>query len=558
MSFLPIVNRELRVASRRRATYWLRCFLALAVGGIWFLLLLIGEHSMAAAQRGKVLFMTVGVMTFAFCFFAGVFLTADCVSEEKREGTLGLLFLTELTGYDVVLGKLIATSLHAFYGVISVLPLLALSLLLGGVSVGEFWRTTLVLILTLLLSLSLGMLVSVVSRETRQAMAVTFLVLLVLAGLLPLLSSLQSFLLRRATWEVLSWPSPVYLYAHAFDTWFSTGIGQRQFWGSLLTVSLLSAGALLAASLRLPHAWRDKAEPLGKRRFNPRWAWRARSTNDQPALRSLLEKNPFEWLTLRDNHPRRFAWGVLCVLLPIWLGFVAGCFSQSMVLKNMSFATSWLMAYGIHQVLKYLIGIEASRRLNDDLRSGALELLLVTPLSTKQIVTGQRRALRALYLKPMLLVWFTNLVLLWLILGPDPLGMGPFQAPFFCELVIGGAIMLWVDFHALSWIGMWMGLQKGKHYLAILATLGRVMLVPWLAILFLVFLSVGGRAISDPAIRVLAVLWFILAATIELAFLVRAKLGLKEMKRENFSATHVAPPAIPPLIQGPIELAAKP
>ena len=41
---------------------------------------------------------------------AGVFLTADCLSEEKREGTLGLLFLTDLRGHDVALGKLLATS----------------------------------------------------------------------------------------------------------------------------------------------------------------------------------------------------------------------------------------------------------------------------------------------------------------------------------------------------------------------------------------------------------------------------------------------------------------
>ena len=45
-----------------------------------------------------------------YCLLSGVWFTADCLSEEKREGTLGLLFLTDLKGYDVVLGKLVATS----------------------------------------------------------------------------------------------------------------------------------------------------------------------------------------------------------------------------------------------------------------------------------------------------------------------------------------------------------------------------------------------------------------------------------------------------------------
>ena len=44
-----------------------------------------------------------------YCLLSGVWFTADCLSEEKREGTLGLLFLTDLKGYDVVFGKLVAT-----------------------------------------------------------------------------------------------------------------------------------------------------------------------------------------------------------------------------------------------------------------------------------------------------------------------------------------------------------------------------------------------------------------------------------------------------------------
>jgi len=107
------------------------------------------------------LFIAVGILAFAFSLLAGMFLTADCLSEEKREGTLGLLFLTPLKGHDVVFGKLIATSLHAFYGLLAILPLLALPLLMGGVTLGEFWRVNLVLVTTLFLSLAMGMFVFV-------------------------------------------------------------------------------------------------------------------------------------------------------------------------------------------------------------------------------------------------------------------------------------------------------------------------------------------------------------------------------------------------------------
>ena len=57
---------------------------------------------------GKALYTTLTGFAFGLCLLAGVLLTADCLSEEKREGTLGLLFLTDLKGYDVVLGKFMA------------------------------------------------------------------------------------------------------------------------------------------------------------------------------------------------------------------------------------------------------------------------------------------------------------------------------------------------------------------------------------------------------------------------------------------------------------------
>jgi ABC-type transport system involved in multi-copper enzyme maturation permease subunit len=158
MTFLPIVERELRVASRRRMTYRIRFFLALAGSLVWFGLLM--SSSRGSSERGKILFIFVGALSLGFCLLAGMFLTADCLSEEKREGTLGLLFLTPLKGYDVVLGKLLATSLHAFYGLLAILPLLALPLLMGGVTGGEFWRVTLALFTAILFSLALGMLVS--------------------------------------------------------------------------------------------------------------------------------------------------------------------------------------------------------------------------------------------------------------------------------------------------------------------------------------------------------------------------------------------------------------
>ena len=119
---------------------------------------------------GQNIFLGLSILCMIYCVLSGRISTADCLSEEKREGTLGLLFLTDLKGYDIVLGKLVSTSLGGLYGLLAVLPVLALPLLMGGVTNGEFWRIVLVLVNTFLFSLAIGIFGSAISRDARRAM----------------------------------------------------------------------------------------------------------------------------------------------------------------------------------------------------------------------------------------------------------------------------------------------------------------------------------------------------------------------------------------------------
>ena len=186
MTFLPIVDRELRVAARRRATYWSRSSTAV-VTIIVGLLVYAGSRKEPSHQLGEELFMAISGLAFLYCITTGIRSTADCLSEEKREGTLGLLFLTDLKGYDVVGGKLVATSLNAFYGLLAILPVLAIPLLMGGITNGEFWRMALVLANTFLFSLALGMFVSSISKNARRAMSGTLILILFFTMGLPAL-----------------------------------------------------------------------------------------------------------------------------------------------------------------------------------------------------------------------------------------------------------------------------------------------------------------------------------------------------------------------------------
>src|SRR4051794_23024143 len=250
MTLLPIVERELRVAARLTSTYKKRALAAALVAVVAMVMLLFGVITPSPVQVGGAMFGTLSWMMLVFCLLEGVRKTSDCLSEERREGTLGLLFLTDLKGYDIILGKLAATSLTSVYGLLAMLPILALSLLLGGVTEGGFWRRALALANLLFFSLSAGMWVSARSRSERRAMAGTlWTVLLFLA--LPLLAVP---LLADASF--IAPLSPGYCFLHAPEALYRTTT--QGYWQSLLCTQLVSWFLLARASFSVSRLQSDE------------------------------------------------------------------------------------------------------------------------------------------------------------------------------------------------------------------------------------------------------------------------------------------------------------
>src|SRR5215475_14356862 len=99
MDSLPIITRELRRLSRRPMTYRVRTGTGLAAALIGLGVLTVSVSAGAnPATLGRNLFAALALLALGFGLLAGPILTADCISEEKRLGTLGMMFLTNLTG----------------------------------------------------------------------------------------------------------------------------------------------------------------------------------------------------------------------------------------------------------------------------------------------------------------------------------------------------------------------------------------------------------------------------------------------------------------------------
>jgi ABC-type transport system involved in multi-copper enzyme maturation permease subunit len=489
MTVLPIAQRELYVASRRRLTFWARAVAALVALGVAVPVFVV-QSQLAAMTPGLVsgaalggrLFWVLTHVAFFGCLFAGILLSADCISSERREDTLGLLFLTDLKGYDVVLGKLASRSLLAVYCLLAIVPVAAAPLLLGGVTFGEFARVTVVLLNTLFLSLAAGVFVSTFCREAQTAVMFSEVVVLSLGFVCPGLASLFG---PASFWgQLFGVSSPLLLFQASFET--ISGQSSERFVPALALQLALGLALLAAASWRLPRCWQVKPGKGGLS-WAQRW-WQGvkfGSPARRGALRRrLLDPNPLCWLGSRDRVVRWMMWGLAVVLVGL-----AGLMNSS--------GSPWTepdVAIGslffVHGILKFVVATDAANRMDGLRRTDMIALLWGTRLSVSEIMRGQLLAMRRLFAPPVLAALAYDLFWLYMCLteGPDR-GRAALVVQFVCVV----AIFLW-DLHVVAWVGLWGGYKCKRAangvYLAVL----QVLVLPWvLPLLWLATAKEPGR-----------------------------------------------------------------
>src|SRR5437899_7852607 len=130
MIVLPVIERELRACARQPFTYYLR---ALGVAAVMVACFLFGMQHGFGPTLGSRLFSSLHFTLFCAIWLLVPPLTADCLSRERREGTLGLLFLTRLRATDITVAKGFAHGLRGLTLWFAVLPVAAIPLMLGGV-----------------------------------------------------------------------------------------------------------------------------------------------------------------------------------------------------------------------------------------------------------------------------------------------------------------------------------------------------------------------------------------------------------------------------------------
>lgn len=530
MVLLPMVARELQVASHQPRTWWRRV-LAGGVATLILGLVYLSTYRWAAApQMGRSLFEALTVFAFVFALLAGPLATCDCLSSERREGTLGLLFLTDLRSYDVVLGKLFAAALNVFFAFLAVFPLLALPLLLGGVAFTQFWLAALGLLNTFFLSLTLGLCLSSLCTSGRASTVLTASLMAFLTFGIPLIASgVFEIHPNDPLGPFVFCLCPLYTMVQVFDS------GNRAGWPYWLNVGLIHAFSWLAVVLCCwftARGWRDQPDSMARMNWRERWTrWSTgRRAARKEHRRRALDANPVFWLDDRFRLQKSLLWAAL-----------AGC--ALIYLADRLDRPDWtdsgdIMVFGlaVNYGLDLWIALQAPHRFAEDRHSGAFELLLCTPLTTREILSGRLRALQAQFGWPLRVVVLAELAMLG-VYNFDQVRHQYWWRPAFNETTFAsllGIVLLPVQAYCLARVGLYLGLIHKSSITAAVGAAWRVVILPWLGMLLFVIaydllrIRFIGRISDYAAIAI----WFLFQLTAGIGFAAVANWQLKHRFRE--------------------------
>jgi hypothetical protein len=242
----------------------------------------------------------------------------------------------------------------------------------------------------------------------------------------------------------------------------------------------LACVCLIIACIRTATSWRDLPASARWLRWSVRLErWSKGSVRAQLAWRNfMLERNPITWLEGRDRLQPRLLWAI--ILPCAGFLFIAHLLSPE-GWPSKDLVDSW--PFIAHYILCFWIAIQAPRRLADDKQSGALELLLCTPITPLNIVRGSMLSLRRRFGRALfaLLALDAFLIFAWF---EGNGGWADFRADEWFKLSLGAAVVFPLQAWSMARVGIYQGLVSANSLRATFMVIWKVGLLPivmWIA-----------------------------------------------------------------------------
>jgi ABC-type transport system involved in multi-copper enzyme maturation permease subunit len=301
--------------------------------------------------------------------------------------------MTNLSNSELVLGKLLAGMLTVLMVVVAAVPLLMLVSLLGGVSFGQIIRIETVTLASALVAGSLGSTIALWREKTFQALAITALVIV----------------LWLVAWEIIATGAlgeawfgiPIEKLAVAMSPWRAIQAAAEPVFGSEGIAELVSGPVgWFAAFAAIATLLLNGLAIARVRIWNPTREMQAADGDDAETTTNVhrapgkvreVWDNPVLW---REICTRAYGRKVVIVRLAYWV-VMAVCLGALVMASRKAESTGQGPTAAAQSVTALLVvslillNSAAVTAITSERDSRALDLLLVTDLSPKEIVFGK-------------------------------------------------------------------------------------------------------------------------------------------------------------------------
>lgn len=376
----PLLSRELLTASRQTKHYLLRAgyvfllFVLIYTAGQvvfgWQQVRLAGD----IARFGQFVFQVLAIVQLTLTSALALLFAASVVAQEKDRRTLVILLMTDLSGRELVLGKMLGSLVNIATMIVVALPAFALLTQLGGVSAGQIIALELLCLSTALLISAWATLVAYWREKTFQTLAIAtlgaVLYLVVTFGVsqfvdLPLAKALNPYTTLAAILNPLS---------------VEGGLAGSQVIAGVATPTVLAVILAVIAIARVRiwnpprvvHLVAEEGADAAER--EPRKVWEL----------------PILW---REIRTRAYGRKMLAIKLA-YIAFAAFAFYAASTADPETLFVGTLPPTGVAVVLLGLVSVllinaQAVTSITTERDGQTLELLLVTEVPAKEFIVGK-------------------------------------------------------------------------------------------------------------------------------------------------------------------------
>lgn len=335
------------------------------------------------AALSKAFFDSMMLVELSLALLAVPAATAGAVCVDKMRGGLLLMLATDLTDAEIVLGKLASRVVTVLSVLGCGVPVLAITSWLGGVDPMDSLGGTLVVVGLAVLAVSVTLTFSVWASRPHEALMATYAVWAV-------------WLLAMPVWVLWISPGPtngavsrVFAATHPLILLVGNTAFISQQSSSILAIragffagSLAISAALAILCIRrirsvtLRQAEKSARATRSKRSVRRRWVrWPNVSLDREPRLWR-------EWHHATTTGLARTIWRLYMVLSTLFI--VLGMVIESRYGEGRALGGGVMVAIGL-----LLVSATAATRLAEERAYGSLDVLLATPLSSREIVVGK-------------------------------------------------------------------------------------------------------------------------------------------------------------------------